>query len=52
MAGALDDPPDSAVLVFRGDTPGAAEEFVRNNPYVKNGLITEWSVRPWNVVTG
>ena len=52
MAGALDDPPDSAVLVFRGDTPGAAEEFVRNDPYVKNGLITEWSVRPWNVVTG
>jgi uncharacterized protein len=52
MAGALDDPPDSAVLVFRGDTPGAAEEFVSNDPYVKNGLITEWSVRPWNVVTG
>lgn len=52
MAGALDDPPDAAVLVFRGDTPGAAEEFVRNDPYVKNGLITEWSVRPWNVVTG
>jgi len=52
MAGALDDPPDGAVLVFRGDTPDAAEEFVRNDPYVKNGLITELSVRPWNVVTG
>ena len=52
MAGALDDPPDGAVLIFRGDMPGAAEEFVRNDPYVKNGLVTEWSVRPWNVVTG
>jgi len=52
MAGALADPPDSAVLVFRGDSPDAAEEFVSRDPYVKNGLITEWSIRPWNVVVG
>ena len=29
-----------------------AEEFAKNDPYVKNGLITEWSVRPWTVVVG
>jgi uncharacterized protein YciI len=51
MAGALADPPDGAVLIFKGDTPSAANEFVSRDPYVKNGLITEWSVRPWNVVT-
>lgn len=51
MAGALADPPDGAVLIFRGETPAAAHEFVSRDPYVKNGLITEWSVRPWNVVT-
>jgi uncharacterized protein YciI len=51
MAGALADPADGAVLIFRGDTPEAAHEFVSRDPYVKNGLITEWSVRPWMVVT-
>jgi uncharacterized protein YciI len=51
MAGALTDPPDGAVLVFKGDNPDVAKEFVSKDPYVKNGLVTEWSVRPWNVVT-
>jgi uncharacterized protein YciI len=51
MAGALAEPADGAVLIFRGDTPEAAHEFVSRDPYVKNGLITEWSVRPWIVVT-
>ncbi len=50
MAGALADPPDGAVLIFRGDTPDGAHDFVNRDPYVKNGLITEWSVRPWIVV--
>jgi len=49
MAGALADPVDGAILIFRGDTPDAAHEFVNRDPYVKNGLITEWSVRPWTV---
>lgn len=52
MAGALDAPPDGAVLVFKGEHAGVAEDFARNDPYVKNGLITEWSVRPWTVVIG
>lgn len=52
MAGAMADPVDSAVLVFKGDSPAVAEEFVRNDPYVKNGLIAEWHVRPWTVVVG
>ncbi len=51
MAGALAEPADGAVLIFRGDNPDAAQDFVRRDPYVHNGLITEWSVRPWNVVT-
>lgn len=52
MAGALADPPDGAILVFKGDTPQAAEDFAKNDPYVINGLITEWYVRPWTVVVG
>lgn len=52
MAGALADPADGAVLVFKGDGPQVAEEFAQNDPYVKNGLISEWYVRSWTVVVG
>ena len=52
LAGALADPADGAVLVFKGDSPEAAENFARNDPYVKNGLIVEWHVRSWTVVIG
>ncbi|MFZ0454222.1 MAG: YciI-like protein [Ignavibacteriaceae bacterium] len=50
MAGALTDPADSAVLIFKCDAPSAVENFAMNDPYVKNGLIKEWKVRPWTVV--
>jgi len=52
MAGALADPPDGAVLVFKGDDPSIAEDFANNDPYVKNGVVKEWQVRPWTVVIG
>jgi|SRR5690606_9946223 len=52
MGGALADPSDGALLVFKGDSPKIAEDFARNDPYVKNGLITKWYVRPWDVVIG
>jgi uncharacterized protein YciI len=52
MGGALGDPPDTAIMIFKGESPVVAEEFARNDPYVKAGLIKEWSVRPWTVVIG
>jgi hypothetical protein len=52
MAGALAEPADSAIFVFKADSPAVAEDFARNDPYVKAGLIKEWSVRPWTVVIG
>jgi len=52
MGGALADPADSAVLIFKGESPAVAEDFAKNDPYVKNGLVVEWKVRPWTVVIG
>lgn len=52
LAGALADPPDGAVLVFRADVPEVVEEFARNDPYVKAGVVTNWRVRRWTVVIG
>ncbi|HQR47562.1 MAG TPA: YciI-like protein [Thermoanaerobaculia bacterium] len=52
LAGALGDPVDGAVLLFQGDSPDVAERFVRSDPYVRNGLVTRWRVRPWTTVVG
>ena len=52
LGGALMDPADGAVLLFQGDSPVAAEAFARADPYVKNGLVTHWRIRPWNTVVG
>jgi len=52
MGGALSDPPDTAILVFRAADRSVVEDFAQNDPYVKAGLITSWSVRPWTVVIG
>jgi uncharacterized protein YciI len=52
MAGALADPADGAVLVFRGPSPQPAESFAQADPYVRNGLIKHWRVRVWNTVIG
>ncbi len=50
MAGALADPVDSAILIFKCENSSVVEKFAKNDPYVLNGLITEWKVRPWSVV--
>ena len=52
LGGALADPPDKAVLLFRADSPQTAERFAADDPYVVNGLVTDWSVRPWTTVVG
>jgi uncharacterized protein YciI len=52
LGGALADPADRAVLLFKGDSPEVAERFVALDPYVKNGLVTKWQVRSWTTVVG
>jgi hypothetical protein len=52
LAGALTDPTDRALLVFKADGPDPVEEFVRKDPYVVNGLVKRWEIRPWTVVVG
>lgn len=52
LAGALGDPVDRALLVFRTPDRSIAEDFARNDPYVMNGLVTRWEVQPWAVVIG
>ena len=52
LGGALADPVDGAVLIFRGNSAELVEQFAKNDPYVLNGLVRQWRVRKWNTVIG
>jgi uncharacterized protein YciI len=44
--------PAEAQLLFAGDDSRAAEAFARGDPYVTNGLVSEWRVREWLTAVG
>jgi uncharacterized protein YciI len=52
LAGALTDPTDRALLVFRAAERSVVEQFARNDPYVTKGLVTQREIRSWAVVIG
>lgn len=52
LGGAFADPADGAVLMFKGATAEAAEQFVAADPYVKNGLVSSYRIRQWTTVVG
>jgi uncharacterized protein YciI len=52
LGGALADPVDGAVLLFRAESAAVADSFARADPYVAHGLVTKWRVREWTTVVG
>jgi uncharacterized protein YciI len=49
LVGTFDEPMDGAAMgVFTSRE--AAEQFIDGDPFVRNGVVAEWSVRPWNEV--
>ena len=52
LGGALANPVDGALLLFKGDSPAVAEDFAKADPYVLNGLVKRWYVREWTTVAG
>jgi len=52
LGGALANPVDGAILLFKGDSPEVAEKFARIDPYVTNGIVKRWYVREWTTVAG
>jgi uncharacterized protein YciI len=52
LGGALVDPTDGAVILFRAESRDVAEAFAKADPYVQNGLVTRWYVREWSTVVG
>ena len=52
LGGALANPVDGAVLLFKSDSPEVAEMFAKADPYVINGIVRRWYVREWTTVAG
>jgi uncharacterized protein len=52
LAGALGNPPDRALLIFRANDPSIPDAFALHDPYVSRGLVTRWEIQPWAVVVG
>ena len=52
LAGALAEPADTALIIFHCGDKAVAEDFARRDPYIVNGLVKKWTVRPWTVVVG
>lgn len=51
LGGALEEPVEQAMLLFRG-TREAALRFAAADPYVKHGLVRAFRVRQWHTVAG
>ena len=49
MVGTMDEPMNGdAMGVFTSRE--AAEEFIARDPFVVNGVVASWNVRPWNEI--
>ena len=46
VGGAVGDPVESGILMFKADSPAVAERFAQADPYVRHGVVTAWRVRP------
>lgn len=52
LGGALADPVDGAMLLFRAADADTVRAFAETDPYVHAGLVTHWDVREWTTVIG
>jgi uncharacterized protein len=52
LAGALTEPLDIGLILFKCEDREVVERFVRQDPYVNNGLVRSWRIREWATVVG
>jgi len=44
----IDEPAGGAMGIFT--TRAAAEHFVREDPFIRHGVVSRWTIREWNEV--
>lgn len=52
LGGALIEPLDQGIYIFKGDSPAVAEQFAQRDSYVRRGFVRSWKVRPWLTTIG
>jgi len=52
LGGALANPVNGALLLFKSNSPEVAEKFASADPYVTSGIVKRWYVREWTTVAG
>lgn len=52
LGGALTDPVDASVLLFKAASAEAVRAFAEADPYVTQGVVSGWRVREWTTVVG
>lgn len=52
LAGALQNPTDKGVFVFKDCDEAYVKAFVEGDAYYKAGLVPSYTVRPWLIVVG
>ena len=50
MAGAFAEPVDGGLFIFKNVTKEEIDDYIKGDPYYKNGLITDYKVKAWTVV--
>jgi uncharacterized protein YciI len=49
--GALGEPVSGAAIVFSVEDEDEVRRFVESDPYIQAGLVTDWRIVPWTVVS-
>jgi uncharacterized protein YciI len=52
LGGAVDNPPTGALMIFRTIKSDEIEEFAQQDPYVINGIVTKYTIKPYIAVMG
>lgn len=52
LAGAVDNPPTGGLLILRNLTRENIEQLVKQDPYVINGVVKKYSIKPYMAITG
>jgi len=52
LGGVINYPPTGALIIFRNLTVDDIEQFVQQDPYVINGIVTKYTIQPYIATTG
>lgn len=52
LAGATGHPPTGGLIIFRNLSSNDVEQLAQQDPYVTNGIVTKYTVKPFMAVIG